>query len=88
MEAIEKVREVRPHIVLLDIIMPGMGGIDTLREIKSINPKIAVIMITAVIDEELAKRAMQLGADEYITKPIDLFSVETAVMVKTIQLLG
>ncbi|MBN2570285.1 MAG: response regulator [Deltaproteobacteria bacterium] len=88
LEAIDKVKEVRPHIVLLDIIMPGMGGIETLSEIKSISPKIVVIMITAVIDEELAKRAMQLGADEYITKPINLCSVETTVMVKMIQLLG
>ena len=88
LEAIEKVKEVKPHIVLLDIIMPGMGGIDALKEIKKINPKIAVIMVTAVIDEELAKRALQLGADDYITKPLDLNYIETSVMVKMIQLLG
>lgn len=88
MEAIEKVKEVRPHIVLLDIIMPGIGGIDALKEIKKINPKIAVIMVTAVIDEELAKRAIQLGADDYITKPLDLNYIETIVLVKVIQLLG
>jgi len=88
LEAIEKVKEVKPHVVLLDIIMPGMGGIDTLKEIKKINPKIAVIMVTAVIDEELAKRALQLGADDYITKPLDLNYIETSVMVKMIQLLG
>ena len=42
LEAIEKVKDVMPHIVFLDIIMPGLGGIETLREIKKINPKIWV----------------------------------------------
>lgn len=87
-EAIQKVKEVKPHIVLLDIIMPDMGGIDTLKEIKKIDPKIVVIMVTAVIDEELAKRTIQLGADDYITKPLDLEYIETSVMAKIIQLLG
>jgi len=87
-EAIQKVKDIRPHVVLLDIIMPGMGGIEVLKEIKKIDPKIAVIMVTAVIDEELAKRAMQLGADDYITKPIDFNYLETCVMVKLAQLLG
>ena len=87
LEAIQKVKEVNPHIVLLDIIMPGMGGLDTLKEIKKIKPKIAVIMITAVVDEELAKRALQLGADDYIYKPLNFDDVENRVLVKMIQLL-
>ena len=88
LEAIQKVKDVKPHIVLLDILMPGMGGIDTLKEIKKINSKIVVIMVTAVIDEELAKRVIQLGADDYIIKPFDLNYIETCVLVKMIQLLG
>ncbi len=88
MEAIEKVKEVNPHIVLLDILMPGMGGMDCLKEIKRLNPKTVVVMVTAVIDEELAKRALQLGADDYITKPLDLNYIETVVLVKLIQLMG
>lgn len=87
MEAIEKVKEVNPRIVFLDILMPGMGGLDCLKEIMKLNPKTAVVMLTAVIDEELAKRALQLGADDYITKPVDLKYIETVVMVKMIQLL-
>jgi len=87
MEAIEKVKEVNPHIVFLDILMPGMGGLDCLKEIMKLNPKTAVVMLTAVIDEELALRALQLGADDYITKPVDLNYIETVVMVKMIQLL-
>jgi len=86
-EAIEQAKTVNPHVIMLDIIMPGMGGIDTLKEIKKNNPKVAVVMLTAVIDEELAKRAIELGADDYITKPIDLNYIETNLMVKMLQLL-
>ncbi|MGV8057719.1 MAG: response regulator [Smithellaceae bacterium] len=88
LEAIQKIKEVNPHLVLLDIIMPGMGGLDTLKEIKKTNPKIAVIMVTAVVDEELAKRALQLGADDYIYKPLDLYDIENRVLAKMIHLFG
>ena len=88
LEAIRKVKDVMPHIVLLDIIMPGMGGIDTLKEITKINPRIVVIMVTAVIDKDLAQRAIRLGADDYLTKPLDVNYVETCLKVKLTQLLG
>jgi two-component system response regulator (stage 0 sporulation protein F) len=87
-EAVQKVTEVKPHVVLLDIIMPGMDGLDTLKEIKKIDSHAAIIMITAVIDEDMAKKAMQLGAFDYVTKPFDLDYVETCVLVKIIQVLG
>ena len=80
--ALKKVEEFKPHIVLLDVIMPGMGGIEVLKEIRSINPQIGIIMVTAVIDEEIAKRIVQLGAYEYITKPIDLNYLETVLAMK------
>ena len=86
-EAIALVKEVKPDIVLLDIIMPGMGGIDTLKEIKKIDPTTAVIMVTALTDEELANRAVKLGAFDYITKPINIDYLETCVMVKMIYVL-
>jgi DNA-binding NtrC family response regulator len=87
-EALVKVKEMKPRIVLLDIMMPGMGGIDTLKEIKKIDPNIGVIMVTAIIDEDLANRAVKLGAYDYITKPINIDYLETCVAVKMIQILG
>lgn len=80
--AIKKVKEFSPNVVLLDIMMPGIGGIETLKEIKKIDPSIGVIMVTAVIDEDLAKRALEIGAFEYITKPINLHYLENVVLVK------
>ncbi|MBW1764484.1 MAG: response regulator [Deltaproteobacteria bacterium] len=85
--ALKKVHEFNPHIVLLDITMPGMGGIDVLTEIRNINPEIGVIMTTAVTDEEIAKNAMNLGAYDYIAKPLDLSYLETVLMVKTIDIM-
>lgn len=86
--AIAKVKAVRPHIVLLDIMMPGMGGIETLKEIRKVDPRVGIIMVTAISDEELGKRAIELGAYEYITKPIDFWRLETVLTVKMIDLLG
>ena len=85
--AVNKVKKFRPHVVLLDIIMPGMGGIDTLQEIQKIDSRIGIIMISAVADHELAKRAIDLGAYSYITKPLDLNYIETVVMVKILDFL-
>jgi DNA-binding response OmpR family regulator len=80
--ALQQVQEVRPHIILLDVVMPGMDGIATLQEIKKIAPSVGIIMLTAVIDEPLAKSAMALGAYDYITKPINLEYLEIVVMTR------
>jgi len=86
--AITKVKQERPHIVLLDIMMPGMDGIETLRAIKKVNPKVAVIMITAIADNELGLRTLELGAYDYICKPFELTYLEDVLTVKMIDILG
>ena len=86
--AIAKVKELRPHIVLLDIMMPGMGGIQVLKEIKKVHPRAGVIMVTGVGDNELGRRALELGAYDYITKPVNFDYLETVLRVKMIDLLG
>ena len=82
--AIAKVKSVRPHIVLLDIMMPGVGGMEILKQIKRIEPAAGVIMVTAIYDNELARRAFSLGAYDYLTKPVDFNYLETVLMVKSI----
>jgi DNA-binding NtrC family response regulator len=71
-EAITLVKKNFFDIVLLDYKMPGMNGIEVLEQIKSINPEIDAIMMTAYGTIETAVKAMKLGAADYITKPIDL----------------
>lgn len=80
--ALEKVQEVRPDIVLLDMIMPGMGGTDVLKKIKELDFDTSVVMVTVVAEENRAKETMELGAFDYITKPVDLNYLENVLMVK------
>ena len=71
-EGIEITRKEKPDLVLLDIKMPGMDGIEVLEQMKSIHPEIQVIMITGYGSLKTAREAMKLGAYDYITKPFDL----------------
>ena len=87
-EAIRKVKEDRPHIVLLDIIMPGMDGVETLKAIRKIDPTVGVIMATAVHDCDIAKNAVELGAYDYVTKPFNLKYMETTVLIKLMKMIG
>ncbi len=81
-QAIEKARKFGPHIILLDIQMPEMDGIKALKIIKEENPKIKVIMVTAVETKEKIEESMRLGADNYITKPLSLEYLENDVQEK------
>ena len=68
MEALQKVRDYNPELVLLDVEMPGMDGFETLEHIREISDA-AVIMLTVRSDEEDRIRGLDLGADDYVTKP-------------------
>lgn len=84
--ALKMVEEIRPDVLLLDIVMPGMSGIEVLKEIKKRDFSTAVVMATAVADEEIAKRTLQLGAYDYVIKPFDLNYLETVLLVKMAEL--
>ena len=58
-------------VVLSDINMPGMDGLELLGKIKHRRPDLPVIMVTAYSDDERRRRARELGASEFITKPVD-----------------
>ena len=78
-EAIQQYKAHRPSIVLLDILLPGLNGIELLGRIKRLDPKAHVIMISGVYDEDVAKSAMQKGAADFITKPLDLEYLDTQI---------
>ncbi len=67
-EAILKVRELKPDVVLMDLRMPGMNGIDTTRQLKKEMPELRVIMLTLYDFEEYREAAMAAGAVNYILK--------------------
>ncbi|MFA5806655.1 MAG: response regulator, partial [Melioribacteraceae bacterium] len=68
-KALKEIKVIRPEIVLLDIRLPEMNGIEILKEIKKLNKSIIVIIITAYGEIQNAVDAMKLGAFDYFTKP-------------------
>lgn len=79
-EALERLAENRNlDVVILDVKMPGLDGIETLREMKKIYPRIEVIMLTGHATIETAIEGMKLGAYDYLMKPCDIDQLMTKV---------
>ena len=77
--AVKKVMDVCADIVLLDIVMPGQNGIETLRQIKAVQPDLPVVMITAFGTLTTVQEALEFGAFDYITKPFDIECVKEVI---------
>jgi two-component system response regulator (stage 0 sporulation protein F) len=71
-EALNILKTEKPEIVFLDIKMPGLNGVEVLKITKEYNKHAHVVMISGHADESTARETLQLGAFEYICKPIDL----------------
>jgi DNA-binding NtrC family response regulator len=79
LQGISLAQENEPSLVILDLKMPDIDGIEVLKELKSINPNIPVIMITAHGTIDTAIEAMKIGAADYITKPFRLEKIKVQV---------
>jgi len=77
--ALAHLRGASIDLVVSDINMPGMDGVDLLREVKALRPDTEVIMLTALCDLETAMRSMRLGAVDYLTKPFNFEQVRLTV---------
>lgn len=71
-EALEKMALNPADVVVLDVIMPGMGGIETLKALKKRHPSVQVIMLSGHSDVETAVQGIALGAFDYLVKPIKI----------------
>ena len=71
-EAIQAAEKRRPTLVLLDLAMPGMGGIEACRRLRSLLPDAGIMMITVCDREDDKIRALEAGADDYLTKPFSV----------------
>jgi two-component system KDP operon response regulator KdpE len=71
-EALQQLRAATFDVVLLDINMPGIGGLETLRRIRLFAPRLPIIMVTVRDGEEQKVEALELGADDYVTKPFGM----------------
>ncbi len=81
-EALERVKADRPHVILLDVRMPRMNGLEVLRQVRQIDKEVGVIMVTAVNEEDTGRQAMALGAFDYVVKPLDLAYLERSLWYK------
>ena len=70
-EALRRLKEDRPHLILLDIMMPGMSGLEVLKRARAIDSEVGIIVVTAVHEDELGRQALAQGAFDFITKPVD-----------------
>jgi DNA-binding response OmpR family regulator len=86
--AIEKVRELKPQVVLLDVALPGIDGLEVLQQIRTIDPDIGVVMVTGLMDHAQAVRTFELGAYDYVTKPIDFIYLDYVISAKLIEHMG
>jgi DNA-binding NtrC family response regulator len=78
-EALEKLEKNAVDVVILDVKMPGMDGIETLREVKKAHPLVEVIMLTGHATVETAVEGMRLGAFDYLMKPCEIEELLTKV---------
>jgi len=85
-DALREISRERPDLVFLDLMMPGMSGVETLQRIRERDTGIGVIVVTAVADKKICNGVMELGAHGFITKPIDFDHLETALLMKTVDL--
>lgn len=81
-DALAMIKKQRPDIVLLDVKMEGMDGLEALKEIKAFDPTIKVIMVTVASDQETRQKALELGADDFIKKPLNTTYLEGTVSLK------
>ncbi len=80
-DALEKVKSLKPDIMLLDIIMKGINGMEVLKRVRLFNKKVCIIMVSALMGEAFCNNALENGADEYITKPIDFKHLNECILV-------
>ena len=79
-EAIERVRKgLQPDVVLLDLLMPGIDGLQTLEQLRQMKPGMKVVMLSCVNDTRKVVQAMRLGAHDYLTKPFQKAELDAVI---------
>ncbi|MGE4271786.1 MAG: response regulator [Desulfitobacterium sp.] len=78
-EALRLLKDFQPELIIMDMNMPVKNGIDTLKEIRTLNKDVQVIMMTAYGDVHIMERSQEQGVNCYISKPFDLFELRDYV---------
>jgi CheY-like chemotaxis protein len=82
LEALGLLQSAPPDVVLLDVSMPEMDGVETLKRLLSASPGLSVIMVTANADVGVTSKLLALGAADYIPKPFDLEYLDQAISIQ------
>ena len=79
-EAVQKVEKgLHPDLVLLDVLMPGIDGLQTLEQLRQMQPGVKVVMLSCVTDTKKVVQAMRLGAQDYLTKPFQKAELDSII---------
>jgi len=78
-QALDRARGSRPALALLDLKMPGMGGMECLKQLRLLYADLPVVVLTAVLEREAVMNAVDIGAQEYLFKPVELAVVTQVV---------
>lgn len=85
-EALREIARAEPDVILLDIEMPGLSGVEALPSLRALAPRAAVIMVSGTTDAALSRLALSRGPFDFVTKPVSFpyltQSLETAVAMK------
>ncbi len=79
-DALKKIENLKPDIVILDLIMDGIGGMEILKQVRQVDKKVGIIMISGLTNESICAEALEKGADMYITKPVDYNHLATNIL--------
>src|ERR1700751_3349369 len=79
-EALQRVEKgLQPDLVLLDVLMPGIDGLETLEQLRQMRPGVKVVMLSCVSDTRKVVQAMRLGAQDYLTKPFQKAELDSVI---------
>lgn len=85
-QALSLIESLHPQVVLLDVSMPGISGLEVLESLRGRAPAPAVIMISGHADQDIALKALELGAYDFIQKPLDFRYLERTLLAKIVTL--
>ena len=78
-EGLERLADVRPDVILLDLRLPDQSGLDVLKQLRQIDARIPVVLVTVVRSADAAIEAMRQGAYDYLLKPLDLQKLDRVI---------
>lgn len=87
LKALEIARKQEFHIAFIDLFMPEMDGLETLKEMKKLNPELIAVMISGFRNEDMLEKALKAGAYDYLYKPLDVQDI-FGITLKLAQRLG